>query len=43
MSTGPMCCCEEPLVIVDGQAQVPQRPGNGMVWDKAAVERYRMR
>ena len=34
---------QEPLVIADGQAQVPQRPGNGMVWDKAAVERYRMR
>jgi len=34
---------QEPLVIADGQAVVPQRPGNGMVWDKAAVERYRMR
>lgn len=34
---------EEPLVIADGQAIVPQRPGNGMVWNKQAVERYRMR
>ncbi len=34
---------QEPLVIADGQAAVPQRPGNGMVWDSAAVERYRMR
>ena len=34
---------EEPLAIVDGEAIVPQRPGHGMVWDKAAVERYRMR
>jgi mandelate racemase len=34
---------EQPLVIADGLAQVPQRPGNGMVWDKAAVERFRMR
>jgi mandelate racemase len=34
---------QEPLVIIDGQAVVRQRPGNGMVWDKAAVERYRMR
>lgn len=34
---------EEPLAIVDGQAIVPERPGNGMIWDKAAVERYRKR
>ena len=34
---------EEPLMIVDGHAVVPSRPGNGMVWDKSAVERYRMR
>jgi mandelate racemase len=33
----------EPLAIVDGQAIVPQSPGNGMVWDEDAVERYRMR
>ena len=34
---------EEPLAIVDGNAVTPSRPGNGMVWDKKAVERYRMR
>ena len=34
---------EEPLVIADGHAVVPQRPGNGLVWDKQAVERFRMR
>jgi mandelate racemase len=33
---------QEPLVIADGQAIVPQRPGNGMIWDKSAVERYRI-
>jgi mandelate racemase len=34
---------EEPLAIVDGHAIIPQRPGNGMAWNKDAVERYRMR
>lgn len=34
---------EEPLAIVAGEAIVPQRPGNGMVWNKQAVERYRIR
>jgi mandelate racemase len=34
---------EEPLAIVDGNAIVPSRPGNGMVWDKSAVEQYRIR
>jgi len=34
---------EEPLTIADGHAMTPSRPGNGMVWDKKAVERYRMR
>jgi mandelate racemase len=33
---------EEPLAIVDGQAIVPRRPGNGLVWNKEAVERYRI-
>jgi mandelate racemase len=33
---------EEPLVIADGCAQISARPGNGMTWDKKAVERYRM-
>ena len=32
----------EPLEIVDGFAVVPQRPGNGLVWDKRAVETYRI-
>jgi mandelate racemase len=32
----------EPLKIVDGQAIVPDRPGNGLVWDEAAVARYRV-
>ncbi len=34
---------EEPLAIVGGQAIVPERPGNGMVWNKDAVAHYRMR
>ena len=29
---------QEPLEIADGHAVVPDRPGNGMVWDKNAVE-----
>ncbi|HEY7230366.1 MAG TPA: enolase C-terminal domain-like protein [Pseudolabrys sp.] len=33
---------EEPLAIANGQAQVAARPGNGMTWDKKAVERYRL-
>jgi mandelate racemase len=33
---------EEPLVVAHGHAQVSARPGNGMIWDKKAVERYRM-
>jgi len=32
----------EPLEIVDGFAVVPQRPGNGLAWDKRAVETYRI-
>ena len=32
----------EPLRIVDGHAVVPDRPGNGLVWNKKAVEKYRM-
>jgi mandelate racemase len=32
----------DPLRIVDGQAVVPDRPGNGLVWDPVAVERYRV-
>lgn len=34
---------QEPLAIVDGHAVIPERPGNGMVWDAQAVERYRLR
>jgi mandelate racemase len=33
---------QEPLVISDGHALIPQRPGNGMTWDAAAVARYRI-
>ncbi|MEP7029912.1 MAG: enolase C-terminal domain-like protein [Pseudolabrys sp.] len=33
---------QEPLQIVNGQAIVPQRPGNGMVWDNSAVARFRI-
>jgi len=33
---------QEPLEIVDGEAVIPDRPGSGIVWDKAAVERYRV-
>ncbi len=32
----------DPLKIVDGQAIVPERSGSGLVWNEAAVERYRM-
>ena len=42
MSTGPIRIVREPLRIVDGHAVVPDRPGNGLVWDQAAVERYRI-
>lgn len=33
---------EEPLAIVDGYAVPPNRPGNGLSWQKDAVERYRI-
>jgi mandelate racemase len=33
---------QEPLRIVDGNAIIPDRPGNGLVWDQAAVARFRM-
>ncbi len=32
----------EPLRIADGNAIVPERPGNGLAWDEDAVRRYRM-
>ena len=34
---------EEPLRIVDGNAIAPARAGNGLTWNKEAVERYRMK
>jgi mandelate racemase len=33
---------QEPLVVADGHAVVSDRPGSGIVWDEAAVKRYRM-
>ena len=33
---------EEPLRIVDGNANVPIRPGNGLAWNDDAVRRFRM-
>jgi mandelate racemase len=33
---------QEPLAIVNGEAVIPDRPGNGLVWNAAAVERYRV-
>lgn len=33
---------QEPLQIKDGQAIVPDRPGNGLRWNKKAVDKYRM-
>jgi mandelate racemase len=33
---------QEPLRIVDGQAVILERPGSGVTWDTAAVERYRV-
>ena len=32
----------EPLAIVDGHALVSDRPGTGLVWDEAAVARFRI-
>jgi mandelate racemase len=33
---------QEPLKIVDGCAVVSGQPGNGLVWDEKAVEKYRI-
>jgi len=33
---------QEPLRIVNGDAVVADRPGSGLTWDAAAVERYRV-
>ena len=32
----------EPLRIENGTGLVPDRPGNGLIWDEAAVNRFRM-
>jgi mandelate racemase len=34
---------EEPLRIVDGNAAIPARAGNGLTWNREAVARYRMK
>jgi len=34
---------EQPLRIEDGKAVIPDRPGNGLSWDRKAVERLRLR
>ncbi len=33
---------EEPVRIVDGFAHPSDRPGNGLVWNKKAIEKYRL-
>jgi mandelate racemase len=33
---------EAPLVIARGMAEAPARPGLGLAWNKAAVERHRV-
>ena len=33
---------EQPLRIVDGCAVAPDRPGNGLTWDRRAVEKFRL-
>ena len=33
---------QEPLQIVDGEAVIPDRPGSGIVWEKSAVQKYRV-
>jgi mandelate racemase len=32
----------EPLAIAEGHAIIPDRPGNGLAWNREAVERYRI-
>ena len=34
---------EQPITIESGFAVVPDRPGNGLAWNKDAVERFRMK
>jgi mandelate racemase len=31
---------QQPLAIQNGHAIIPDRPGNGMVWNEAAVSKY---
>ncbi|HET6265903.1 MAG TPA: enolase C-terminal domain-like protein [Usitatibacter sp.] len=33
---------QDPIRIVEGNARIPDRPGNGMEWDARAVERLRL-
>ena len=33
---------QEPLQIADGMAIVPNRIGNGMLWDEAAVAKFKL-
>jgi mandelate racemase len=33
---------QEPLVVKDGMAVIPDRPGNGLAWDNEAVAKYRL-
>jgi mandelate racemase len=33
---------QEPLRIIDGHAIIPERPGNGLVWDQAKVARLQI-
>jgi mandelate racemase len=33
---------EQPLEIIDGFAVVPDRPGNGLTWNRKAVAKYRI-
>ena len=33
---------EEPLTIVEGFVLAPSRSGNGLAWDRKAVEKYRL-
>jgi mandelate racemase len=33
---------EEPIRIVDGHARMAARPGNGIEWNRGAVQRFRI-
>ena len=33
---------EEPLRVFDGEAQIASRAGNGLEWNKKAIERFRI-